>query len=392
MIYTLSEMYIVAFIIYAIFNKKLHISRKQFIVFWGLYALSFSIVTFNMRPQINWDIVRHFEYLNQIRGSGISLFDLLFNNVNSIGSDYYKFTYSFNILRYFVANTFDNNYYLPAIFTFLNYAIWGYIVFDWFSSNYGACKVDIFTILLSFSFSSLASIASGLRNALAASIMGLAVYLYLYKNKQIVVLIFLALIAVTIHPCVLIAIPFVLLIKINISTIGYIFVFVLPVVSATISQIFMNSNISFLVYIGTLYYRYTVESDTYSVNLSWYSKILNAMFLVIFLIIYFVFHRKSSALKKNKSSKNLYKFLVMYMLYILGNIGYVETFSRPFLMFGSLAPVLSSFYTDSQIQLNKEEITKWDRIMTLCIKIAILVLCAGSMYMFFRYYWNVFFH
>lgn len=345
-----------------------------------------------MNPGLNWDILRHFEYMNQIRGLDISLFNFLFNNSNSIGSDLYRFLLSFNVLRYCIANIFEDNYFLPAIFTLINYSILGYIIVDWSSNNYENYKVDAFTMLLSFHFLSFSSIASGLRNALAASIMGLAIYLYLYKSKNIIIFIVLAFIAVTIHPVLLIVIPFVFLSNLNIAAVGYIAVFIISAALMPIAQLFMTSNISFLNFIGRSYYMYTVESTTYSVKVSIYSRIITVILIAIFLIVYFFFNKKTKVLEKGLSSKKMYKFFAIYMMYVLGNIDYAEMFSRPLFLFGSLAPVLSSFYIDEKIQLNKEIITKSDHVMTLCIKASVLALCLASHYISIRVYGNNFWH
>lgn len=349
-----AKTYVVVFISSTVLTtfllKKFNFYKKQFIFFWGFFVLALSIMAYNMNPPVGWDINSHFTYLNQIKGSGISLFDFLFKNDSYVGGGQYSSLVAFNIVRYIVVKISDNNFLLPAICVVIDYSILGYIIIDWSEQNNGDNKLSIFTLLLNFSFTPYIHAISGMRNILSASIIGLAAYLYLYKKKNIILLIVLTLAAVTVHPAAIITVPFIFLARLNIGSIGFAAVFIISALAKPVAQRLSYSKTAFFALIGRKYLTYTAETQYRASRAPLYGVLI---ITVVFLLIYFLLYRRFNMLDKQSDKKTIYNFLAIYMVYIWGNIGNYDMILRPAYVLGVLAPVLSSFLSDEQIWSNK---------------------------------------
>lgn len=386
---SLAKTYVVVFITFTILHtfliKRINFSKKQFVLFWAIFVLSLSVMAYNMKPQIGWDINSHFAEVNQIRGSGLSFFNFLFKNNNSIGG--YTSLLTFNIMRYIVAKISQNNFLLPAICVVIDYSILGYIVMDWSSHNIGNYKISIFTLLLNLAFTPYIHAISGMRNILSAYIMGLAVYLYLYKKKHIVLLIILIFAAATIHPAAIITVPFIFLAKMNIGSIGFVAVFIISALAEPLARRLSQSQISYLALIGRKYIIYTAENQYRASRTPLYGVLIVT---AVFLLIYFILYRRFNKIDQKSDKKNLYNFLAIYMVYIWGNIGNYDMVLRPAYVVGVLAPVLNSFLSDEQIWSNKGLKAWTENIISFGATVGNLIICLIVNYSFYISLQNVF--
>lgn len=360
--------------------KKFNLSKKQFVFLWCLFILSLSIMAYNMNPPVGWDINSHFAYLNQIRGSGISLFDFLFKNDSYVGGGSYANLVTFNIMRYIIVKISDNNFLLPAVCVVIDYSILGYIIIDWSEQNNGNYKFSIFTLLLNFSFTPYIHAISGMRNVLSASIIGLAAYLYLYKKKNVILLIVLTLAAVTVHPAAIITVPFIFLAKLKIGSIGFAAVYIISALAKPVAQRLSYSKTDFLALIGQKYLTYTAETQYRSSRISLYGILI---ITAVFLLIYFLLYRRFNMLDKHSDKKTLYNFLAIYMVYIWGNIGNYDMILRPAYVLGVLAPALSSFLSDKSIWAHKGIAAKIESFVSLGATAGNLIICLIVNYSFF---------
>lgn len=340
----ISIAYIILFAGLSIFQNKLKISKTQNQVLFTLFAFSLSVIAYCMSPPNGWDITVHSILMDQIRQSGISFFDFVFVNKSSIGSRGYADLLSFNILRYIAIKISDNNYILPAICTFICYSIIGYIAIDWREVNGKGSNITALSMLLCFSFLEYGNVISGMRNGLAACILGLAIYLYLYKKKRIYIFIVLCFIAATIHPAALITIPFVIIAKFDIGIIGYISVFVASAIAQTVAKWLTTSDILYFRIVGQKYFSYTSEDQYRASRAPLYTVLI---LIVIFLVVYFVGHFRKRSNNVDRSRDLIYNFLAVYMVYILGNIGNYDMVLRPAYVLGPLSPILCSLIVDN---------------------------------------------
>lgn len=375
-----AKLYICMVIIYTVFSDKLRLTKKQFTVIWILFIFSLSLLAYNMTPGYDWDINWHNEFLNQARSSGISFFNFLFKNYSFIGGEDYTGLITFNILRYIVVKTTQNNFLLPAICVVIDYSILGYIIIDWSSQNSNSYKLNIFTLLLSFAFAPYIHAISGMRNILSAAIISLAAYLYLYKNKHIILLIILIFMACTIHPAAMITVPFIFIAKLNIGSLGFVSVFLISLLLTPTAKYLSRSSVAFFALLGRKYLLYTSENQYSSTIVPLYGVLI---ITAVFLLIYFLMYRRFNMLDKQSEKKTLYNFLAIYMVYIWGNIGNYDMVLRPAYVLGFFAPVLSSFLSDKNIWMRKGFNAKIENIVGLGATAGSLFICLIVNYSFF---------
>lgn len=370
----LSIIYIVFFLILLLKMRSCS-KRKQKLLFF-LVALSLSTIAFYTEPLPTWDLARHFALMDTIRNSGISLMDFLFYNTRNLGS--YQTLFSFNFLRFVICKLTLNNHWLPCICVFIDYLIVGYIMLDWYVSNSPTERIGILSLLVCFAFLPLIHAISGMRNALACSLTGLAIYLYLYKKKPLLIPIVLFFISATVHPVVLFTIPFVCLARYHIGKKGIGFVFLLSLSLNKIAQFFSNSSIPYISTLAKKYIAYSSESQYWGGNYPlWGTLILIASFVFLYLFLEKFFRK----LLWSDEQQTLYNFLIYYMCFILGNIGNYDLVLRPAYLLGLFAPILVSLLENRVV---------WTHIhgqgIQLCGKILCSVLCLLMIYI---YIWPV---
>ena len=330
-----------------------------------------------MTPPNGWDIMRHSSLMDTIRQSRISFLAFLFANDSYIGGREYANLFSFNFLRYIVIKITNNYFLLPAICAFICYSIIGYITIDWQETNGKSSNMIALSFLLCFSFMNYTNVVSGMRNSLAACILGLAIYLYLFKKKSLYVFILLCFIAATIHPASLITIPFVVIAKFNIGIVGYVGVFIISAVAQSVAKWMSSSNLLYFRIVGQKYFTYTSEDQYRSSRAPLYTVLL---LITIFLFVYFIENFRKHSNSGNDNRELIYSILAVYMVYIFGNIGNYDMVLRPAYVLGPLSPVLCSMIVDN---------TQWTGSM-LDIRAkrmirAILLVCCTALGIYLQY-------
>ena len=338
---TLSVATVVLDLIITAFSDRLVLTKKQCKIIILSFATAFAIIGyFNTEGALGeGDLGRHFYYMDQIRTSNISLFDFLFHNSKSIGGDGYTSLVSFNVLRYLCVKLSKHNELICAVVIFLDYYISGYLIMDWNNETSGRYKIDNLSLLVLLTFIPFANHIGNLRFGLCSVIMGLAAYLYLFKKKNTSLFILLSLIAATIHPAAVMTIIFVLIAKFGFGMIVYVSVFAIGLIARLVSTALLKSNIKYFRIIAQKYMIYTSENQYRASRAPLYTVlILICVFLILFILIAF------SSRKENifSSKTAIYNFLVIDMLFSLGNIGSYDMVIRPTVVLGSLTAVFCS--------------------------------------------------
>ena len=333
------------------FSSRLKITNFQSKVMFALFAVALSAVAFNIKGHLGLDLDGHFRLMNNIRNADISFLEFIFFNKNSVGGTQYSQLLTFNLLRWFVANFFNDNRVLPWICVVIDYTIMGYIYIDWSETTIGKSNYSIVPLVVSFSFLPFIHCCSGMRNGLSACLLALGIYLYLYKKKKLLIFALLAFLAATVHPAAIITIPFVLIAKFNIGIWGYVGVLVLSVSAQYVARWMLLSGNLYLRIIGSKYYTYTSEYQYRASRAPLYTVIL---LILIFLFVYFIIHFKSNNDFAINNRNRIYNFFAVYMVYILGNIGNYDMVLRPAYVLGPLSPVLCSMILDKTIWLQNK--------------------------------------
>ena len=311
------------------------------------------ILALNATPPQDWDLYRHYLYLDEIKRSGISLWDFLFNNGSGIGNPDYKYMLSFNILRWFFSKS---GYYslLPAIVIGIDYSIVSYIIMD--HAKYEIGNIKVLSILLCFTLMPFLFTLSGLRNGIAACIEALAVYLYLYKNKRSHILILLSFIAITFHYAAFLAVPFAIISKRRFSyTWSVIILF-----SSLILNILANKMIGWdndlLNNIAGIYLSYSSATQFWGSN-----TVLYGVLTIIFLVVIRLFNIKNKrhSIINTDNSLFLSNFIVYYSLFIIANLGNYDMVLRPAYILGAMSPVIVSYVTPPHKHVTVSRLLSW---------------------------------
>ena len=357
----LSYGYIIVFVIIVAFSRKIRLKKYQIRFMLFLLSLSLAVIAYNVNPPQNWDIVRHSAWMDDIRASGMSFFEFVFNNKSGVGYKEYSTLYVFNILRYFSISISKNNYFLSAMCVFINYMIESWIIVDWEEISKSNKPLNMITLLTLGAFVTLGGMTSNIRYPLASSLTVLAIYLYLCKKKPVAVYIILMGLALSVHPGVIVTIPIVLLstFSFNKIIVEYCAVFIITVLSDWISHFLLNRSSQYLQIIGARYISYTSEGQYRSSRYGFYGSIL--VFVII--IICYLLQRKSiiSSDKLTAGQKKLYEFLCLYMVYCLANGNSYVLLTRIASTIGRFAPVMKSIVSDDRgwehVQISHNNIT-----------------------------------
>lgn len=308
---------------------KFKLKQEKCLFVIVLFAASFCAMF--IAPKTIYDIARHYETILTIKSSSMDFIDYIFNSF--LITDFnYQFTYSFNAMNYIIAKYLPVNT-LPFIAFSLCYGVFGYILFDIkkrndFNNLYVALSFFLMNCLLPILY-----IYSNVRNPIAAAVMALAVYLKLYKELKLFNFLLLVTIAVTMHPMVAVALPFLFLAKFKFDPKG-LFLFVPYIVFLPlIMEMFQTSENLVLRYVGYKYYSYTVLHE-FSQGLFFYVTPLTIVFLV--LVLTFI----QTTNDKRKEDSFFVNFFQWYCMFILANVHTIQFVLRLPWIIGPLAPLI----------------------------------------------------
>ena len=243
------------------FISKREIVRRQSKALLFVFLVALSVWAFLWDPAPYYDSYKHFQWLNQIRNQKLGLFGFLENGFSGSKVGNYYGLIGFNILRYVVVTISANNHALPLLCTAIDYLIFYYVVTDFMDKEEISFTWLFVVWAMSFSFMSYFMVVSGIRNAFAASIAGLAVYNRLYKKRGYFEYAVLSVLAVTIHPNV--ALPlFIAIVYPLFKGIKSIFVLLFCILFFRFGYTFLQSSgIPFLSYVGGVIEFYIVDNQ-----------------------------------------------------------------------------------------------------------------------------------
>lgn len=332
-VYLFSAAYVCLFIALIFVYGRIKIKERTMKVLFFLFALSLANIAFFKEPPRAWDLTFHLAYMDQIRNSSLSIFEFLFHNTSWVGG--YRFFFTFNLIRYVICQLSENNHWLPWTCVLIDYCIVGYIMYDWSRDHEKNGKVNWLSVLICFGLLPFIHANSGMRNALAFSLMGLGIYLYSYKKKKLLVFLILSAMAVTIHPSVLICIPFVFFARFNLRKKGLIAVFAVSVMIEWAARYLASHATGLFQTVGSLYLTYSGAGQFR----------LSPVILFGTLAIVGLFFAQCCIADLScctDAERSIYAFLAYYMCFILSNVGNNDLVVRPAYLLGVFAPVLAT--------------------------------------------------
>lgn len=349
--------FFIADILFSISNMRLYVNDLRKRLIYIFFIVSLAVVAYCMKPPSTWDLSRNYILLDIIRKSQLSFNQFVFGGNATYGADGYRSLIFYNIYRFIFVKFFDNNAWFQTITTIIVYALQFYIIYDYKKvENKENIPISLI-LLLSFTFMPFVYVVSGIRNALAASIMGVAIYLYLYK-KIVLKAFLLVIMAITIHPSVVIALPFVILCKMNLGSKGIVCVAIASFGFQLIASVFSNSSVFFLRQIGKSYLLYSGNNQYRGGR----GNLYGILIVSILFILYFLWNRKN---KTNKETENdINNFLMLLLVYMVGNFLNYDLVLRPGYIVSMFAPLLANKMQDLVKKRNLKLILNFLLILT----------------------------
>lgn len=366
----LAVSYIVMFAISVLLFNMRGKTKRQDDILWSLFILSLAVIAFCFEPEgSGLDIERHWERILLIQQTDISFGNFLFEN--SYG---YQGLYVFNAICYLIAKLSVNRHVLPFLVAAVSYSISFYIMRDWAVRENIPRKYYALSILINFSFLPYYMVVGGIRNGVASCIMALAVYLYLYRRKNILVFSILCVTSMLIHISVIIVIPFVILSKVRVGIRSGVCIVLVSSLCGLIANKFATLRIPYLSELAKSYLLYSSDGQFRSAQ---YFVITDISLIVIFLVVLFFQYESKVKTKEIIGTLNvrMYNFVMLYGLYIIGNLKNYDLVLRPAYLFGPLAPILVCLF------YNK---TYWGKKRSILVVLKLLVSCI-SLYTVMRY-------
>ena len=318
---------------------------------------------FHVQPWDNMDLARHMYMMELIKKSNYSLLEYVFIHGDAFTSNIsMKFCYLFNLIVYLVAKHCKNYYIISWLFVFFDYCIIAYMGVDWWRSNGGRRGLEcLYEILICFSLLPFFQAVSGLRTAMAACIMMLALYYYLYKEKSFVKFCLLALLSATTHPAFITAMPFAIVAKTVDRKKGLVLSVAGSGAVSAFANIFIKSSNGFLYGVAFKYLQYTGEGGYRSTRFCYYGVIFICILTILIYFYVFIFKREDKGFFVDNKGDHIrfrikiYDFIVFYMFFVLSNIGAYEMVVRPAYLLGAMAPVITGLVFGTKNQNRKED-------------------------------------
>lgn len=310
--------------LYILFLKWVKYTNYIQIIIWGFFVISLAVIAYNAHPL--WDLSQHFSYMIKIQKIDATLLELCTTGIPLY--EHNRSYWLFNFLCYLGVKINDFHV-VPFITVLIDYLIYAYITLDWrrkYRIRYGTY---ILSILICFTTMPLMHATAGIRNANAASLASLSIYLYLQKERPAIYSIILMIAAIFMHPVVILSLPALVFARQKPSKKVYITIVLIILMIPTIAKLFSASTIPFFKRIGYLYQVYSSSGQYVS----------SRRYLYMDLIIICIF--LSSSITNCKCQKcsfsYLQNFLVLYMICILGNIGNYDLIIRPMYIIAPLS-------------------------------------------------------
>lgn len=308
--------------------------EKQIKWLFVILVISLAGIGVCIEPKITYDLYRHYQMIDRVRGSSYSLIDFLQKGY-VITDINYTYTYVYNIYIYIIAKMFPNQA-LPFFTICITYGLFGHILFREFgekdlTNRNLVISLSIFSVLMPYLF-----VYSNVRNALAGAIVAFGIY-RLYKDRNIPLFIVCTVIAVLIHPVAAAIVPFIILSRIKPGIKGIIVTFALPSLVFPIMEYFrLRLGNDFLFRIAAKYYNYTLVRQDNQGRVFLYSTVI----LLIALSILALWANRGNEATWKEKKYSLLNLVIWYSMFSLGYFRNYEMMTRLPYSIAFLSPVL----------------------------------------------------
>lgn len=294
--------------------------RLFFVAFIVFIALCISLI----QPKGTFDLTRHYRLLDGIKSSNQNWIKYIVDN----GEANYRFTYFFNFLTYFIGKYLLHQA-LPFLAAIICYGVVEYLLNNAYENKKFKNGHIALTVFVTIGFLPVVYVYSGIRNAVAAAIVALAIYLRIYKDISLTAFFALSALAATMHPVAIAAVPFMFLSKIHPGKKSVILILLIPYLLDVMMTYFRKSNYDILRYIGAKFYSY-ISRVHYQGKTFYYSAIIMTATVLLFSLI-----RRKEASNKDRAFIN---FITWYCIFVFANLRSYQIVSRLPYVLGILSP------------------------------------------------------
>lgn len=358
-----------------IFNKEI---KVKYIVLISLSIMSSIIILcLNMEPPESFDIYRHFEEMNYIRGS----------DLNEFAKFLFSKTIPFWLIFEKIMTLISNNNHVIYLFSIPMTVIpFVYILIDMKKNNKITNRQTVIAFFTYFSIINTIHMMSGIRNALAVSILSIGMYLELFKKKKIGYLFYV--IALLMHQMVILVLVFRicsnLLFKIKIKNkirIGHYLVIMWQIFSKIILSIlkFLLSIIPISILV--IYTNYLSLELNYKINVDYRIVIPELIQIILLTMMMYMVIKKNEEMDK--------KILIFYYLgfFIIGSFSMFNIFTRTRFIFAYFSPFILSCWNTVNVESEKRKVQKKNIIEHVLLLNSIYI---NVFYIYFMYCNGVF--
>ena len=348
LLFALLALFIMGISLFGSYNS---IIPKQYLI---VMVVCLAVLGMCIEPKPIYDLARHYEIMARIKNSKWSLQSFL-NNGYLITDQNYKYTYIYNILIYIIGKYFSYNM-LPFIAISVSYGLFANIAFHEFSNNNRTGRNIILSISICIVLMPYLYVYSGIRNALAASIIAFGIYRFYKCEHKILDLVICTIVAILIHPISAAVVPFILLSKIKPGIKGIIVTLALPSIVFAVMEYFrLQLGNEFLFKIAAKYYNYTLVRNDNQGRIFLYSTVI---LLILFSILaLYTFNKKNH---ENKSDYSMLNLIIWYSMFSLGYINSYEMIIRLPYNIAILSPVLvNTLFNNNETKTNIEGIINY---------------------------------
>lgn len=321
--------------------------EKQIKWLFAVLVLALAGIGARIEPKLTYDLYRHYQIIDRVRGSSYSLIDFLKEGY-VITDINYKYTYIYNIFVFIIAKFFPNQA-LPFFTICITYGSFGYILFREFrnknvtnilfwefrgkdlTNRNLVISISIFSVLMPYLY-----VYSNVRNALAGAIVAFGIY-RLYKDRKILLFIDCTVIAVLIHPIAAAIVPFILLSRIKPGVKGIIVTLALPSLVFPLMEYFrLHLGNDYLFRIAAKYYNYTLVRQDNQGRVFLYSTVI----MLIALSILALWANRGNKTTWREKKYPLLNLIIWYSMFSLGYFRNYEMMTRLPYSIAFLSPVL----------------------------------------------------
>jgi len=330
-------------IIYILSNKKVkYPDFVEWIILWG-FTFSLAGIAYKANPL--WDLSQHFSYMEKIQEAKISLEELCRTGIEPY--EHNRSYWLFNVLCY-AAVKIDNFHLVPFIMVLADYLICTYITFDYQKSHSIYQKEYFLSVFICFSVMPFVHAVAGMRNANAACLVALAVYLYLEKCRIFFYSLVLIILALLMHPSVMLVLPALIFAKRKLTYKIFMIIGIVITLIPVTARFFNTLPILFLNRIGHLYLFFSSPEQYINSRRYLYVDIL---IVCLYLIVALINWRLRKC-----SREYLNNFFILYLLCILGNLGNYDLIIRPMYVIAPLAlPFTHMIFSEKWFVTKKQD-------------------------------------